>query len=219
MSTKTLAGSLLIIGPLTIFLLFGFLWDAVIGSPGENLTGKELIEETLKKGMANITLTKLLAILGLTGMLSMFLGYTLWGRLLQGEGKPGSTLATVAAITIPVVAAGMLFSFDTNFAAADAWDKGDTVNALILGAVAEYSGGEALWFFFSLSIGLIGIAHAGQFTATVHKSLGYTLAVVGFLMMVSTFVDLGDAVGFIVWIIMTLVTVFSGGLLLKTKAL
>ena len=53
---------------------------------------------------------------------------------------------------------------------------------------------------------------------TDHESLGYALAVVGLIMMVSAFVDFGDAVGFIVWIIMTIVTVCSGGLLIKTKA-
>ena len=97
----------------------------------------------------------------------------------------------------------------------DAWDAVE----LFEERVSEYAGSNAIWFFFSLSIGLIGIAHAAQSTTMIHKSLGYVLAVLGLIMMLSNIIEFGDPVGFAFWIIYTLVSVFSGVLLIKTKAL
>ena len=217
MGSKTLAGYLLALGPIVMLVTFMFLFDALIGGAAEGVVGEAKIEADLVAGMENFTLTKLVAFLGVGGMMAMALGYTLWARLLQGEGKKGATLATVASIAIPVVAAGMMMSMDFNFAAANAWDKGDTSSALILGAVAEYSGGDILWTFLMLSVSFIGIATVLQETDTVNRSIGGILAVATLVMFASWFTTF-EGLDFL-WMLWMLVTVVAGvNMIIRQKA-
>lgn len=216
MGSKTLPGYLLAIGPIVMLVTFIFLFDALIGGAKEGVIGEAKIKADIEAGMENFALTKLVAFLGLGGMMAMALGYTLWARLLQGEGKKGATLAIVASIAIPVVAAGMMMSMDYNFGAADAWDKGDISSALILGTVAEYSGGEILWTFLMLSVCLIGLATVLQVTDKVSRSIGGILAAVTLIMFVSWFVSF-DALDFL-WLIWMAATVAAGVNLIRQKA-
>ena len=148
--------------------------------------------------------------------MAMALGYTLWARLLQGEGKKGATFALVASIAIPVVAAGMMMSMDINFAAMNAWDGGDTSSALILGAVGEYSGSDILWVFLMLSVSCIGLATVLQVTDKVSRTIGGILAVVTLIMFVSWFVSF-EALDFL-WMAWMAMTVVAGVDLIRQKA-
>ena len=215
MNSKTLAAGLLVVGPIVMLITFIFLFDALIGGAEDGVIGEAKIKADIVAGMENFALTKLVAFLGLSGMLAMALGYTLWARLLQGEGKKWATLATVASIAIPVVAAGMMMSMDYNFGAANAWDKGDTSSALILGAVAEYSGGEILWTFLMLSVCFIGLATVLQVTDKVSRYIGGILAVVTLMMFVSWFSSF-EGLDFL-WMIWMIATVAAGVNLIRQK--
>ena len=217
MDSKNLAGYLLAIGPIVMLVVFIWLFDAFIGGAKEGVLGEAKIQADIVAGMENKSLTSLLAFLGGGGMLAMMLGYTLWARLLQGEGKKGATLATVASITIPVAAAAMMMSMDFNFGAANAWDKGDTSSALILGAVGEYTGSNIHWVFLMLSVGFIGLATVLQVTDKVSRSIGGVLAVVTLVMFVVWFADV-ESLDFL-WMIWMAATVAAGvNLIIRQKA-
>ena len=216
MNSKAFVGYLLVSGPIVMLLTFIVLFDALIGGAAEGVIGEAKIQADIVAGMENFALTKLVALLGLGGMMAMALGYTLWARLLQGEGKKGATLALVASIAIPVVAAGMMMSMDFNFGAANAWDKGDTSSALILGAVGEYSGSDILWVFLMLSVSCIGLATVLQVTDKVSRTIGGILAVVTLIMFVSWFVSF-EALDFL-WMAWMAMTVVAGVDLIRQKA-
>ncbi len=216
MNSKAFVGYLLVSGPIVMLLTFIVLFDALIGGAAEGVIGEAKIQADIVAGMENFALTKLVALLGLGGMMAMALGYTLWARLLQGEGKKGATLALVASIAIPVVAAGMMMSMDINFAAMNAWDGGDTSSALILGAVGEYSGSDILWVFLMLSVSCIGLATVLQVTDKVSRTIGGILAVVTLIMFVSWFVSF-EALDFL-WMAWMAMTVVAGVDLIRQKA-
>ena len=216
MGSKTFTGYLLALGPIVMLTTWIFLWDALIPGAPEGAIGEAKWLADIEGAMENLALTKLVSLIGLGGMMAMALGYTLWARLLQGEGKKGATLATVASLAIPVVAAGMMMSMDFNFGAADAWDKGDTSSALILGAAGEYTGGNIHWVFLMLSVGFIGLATVLQVTDKVSRSIGGILAVVTLAMFIGWFGDL-EALDFL-WMIWMLATVAAGVNLVRQKA-
>ena len=216
MSSKTLSGYLLAIGPIVMLAVFMFLFDSLIGGAEEGVLGEAKIKADIAAGVENYSLIRLLGFLGGGGMLAMMLGYTLWARSLQGEGKKGATLATVASIAIPVAAAGMMMSMDFNFAAMNAWDKGDTSSALILGAVGEYSGADFIWMFLMISVGFIGLATVFQLTDKVSRSIGGILVVVTLVMFVGWFSTI-EALDF-VWMIWMAATVAAGVNLIRQKA-
>ena len=138
MNAKSLSGYLIAIGPILMMATWIFIWPALIGEGApENAIGAELVRANIESGMDNISLTVLVATLAGGSMLAMMLGFTLWARSLQGEGKKGALLATIASITIPVAAAGFMLGMEFNFAAGDAWADNDFDNAIILGAVGE----------------------------------------------------------------------------------
>ena len=143
MNAKSLSGYLIAIGPILMMATWFFIWPALIGEGApENAIGAELVRANIEAGMDNISLTVLVATLAGGSMLAMMLGFTLWARSLQGEGKKGALLATIASITIPVAAAGFMLAMEFNFAAGEAWANNDVSNALIVGAVGEYLNGS-----------------------------------------------------------------------------
>ena len=107
-------------------------------------------------------------------------------------------------------------SMDFNFGAADAWEKGDTSSALILGATGEYTASNIHWVFLMLSVGFIGLATVLQVTDKVSRSIGGVLAVVTLVMFVGWFGDF-DALDFL-WMIWMVATVAAGVNLFRQKA-
>ena len=152
---------------------------------------------------------------GKTTSIGMMLGLTLWARSLRGEGKKGASLATVASIVIPVAAASFMLSMDFNFAAADAWDKGDTGNALIVGAVAEYAPSDLLGMVMMLSVSFIGLAAVLQSTDKISRSLGAILAVFSLAMFLLSFTSID---GGPIWMLWMLTIVAAGVNLIRQKA-
>ena len=214
MSPKHLAGYLLVVGPILMMAIFVGVWDAVVGGAEDGVLGEALVKTNIEAGMENFSLTKIVATLGAGGFLGMMLGHTLWARLLRGEGKKGASFATVASIAIPVAAAGFLLSMDFNFAAAKAWDEGDTSNALIVGALAEYSPADFIGIVMIMSVGFIGLAAVLQSTDKISKSVGGILAVLSLVMFILSFtpVDAGP-----LWMVWMLATVAAGVNLIRQK--
>ena len=219
MSPKNLAGYLLVIGPIVTFVVMMFLWDAIIGNPDESLVGQEKIKAGMELGMDNFVVTQIIASLAAFGMLAMWFGYTFWARSLQSDDKKSGILGTVAALIMPVAAAGFLFSMDFNFAAADTWRDGDTGNALITATVADSVswGSTLIWASLLTGIGLIGLASALQSEDKVSKSIGAILAVLAAAMIVINYSTISGA-GFILFMLVMLATVIAGANLIRLKA-
>ena len=215
MTTRSLAGYLIAIGPILMMAIFIGVWDSVIGGAEDGAVGEALVKANIEAGLENISLTKLVAFLAFGGFFGMMLGLTLWARSLRGEGKKGASLATVASIVIPVAAASFMLSMDFNFAAADAWDKGDTGNALIVGAVAEYAPSDLLGMVMMLSVSFIGLAAILQSTDKISRSLGSILAVFSLAMFLLSFTSID---GGPIWMLWMLTIVAAGVNLIRLGA-
>ena len=218
MSPKNLAGYLLVIGPIVTFVVMMFLWDAIIGNPDESLVGQEKIKAGMELGMDNFVVTQIIASLAAFGMLAMWFGYTFWARSLQSDDKKSGILGTVAALIMPVAAAGFLFSMDINFAAAFTWEDGDIGNALITATVADSVswGSTLIWASLLTGIGLIGLASALQSEDKISKSIGAVLAVLAAVMIVINYSTISGA-GFILFMLVMLATVIAGANLIRLK--
>ena len=220
MNTKSLSGYLIIIGPILMMATWFFLWPTLIGEGApEGAIGEELIRGSLESGMDNMYLTMIVATLAGGSMLAMMLGFTLWARSLQGEGKKGTLLATVASITIPVAAAGFMLSMEFNFAAANAWVDGDISNALIVGAVAEYAGNadpSFSWTFVGLSLVFIGIASFLQSTDVISKTIAGLFAVIMLVAGILNFTSIDGGPLFMLWM---LINIAAGINLIRLKNL
>ena len=111
-----------------------------------------------------------------------------------------------------------MLAMEFNFAAGHAWDKGDTSNALIVGAVAEYamsSGPSFIWTFVSISIIFIGLATILQSTDKISKSIGAILAAVALVMLVMNFTNTDGGFLWMIWIV---ATIAAGVNLIRQKA-
>ena len=205
MNAKSLSGYLIAIGPILMMATWFFIWPALIGEGAEEgVIGVDLIKANIEQGMDNIYLTTLVATLGGGAMLAMKLGFTLWARSLQGEGKKGTLLATIASITIPVAAAGFMLSMEFNFAAGEAWANNDVSNALIVGAVGEYIGSadpSFTWTFVSLSLIFIGIASFLQSNDVISKTIAGLFAVIVLITGILNFTSIDADPLFMLWML------------------
>ena len=205
MNAKSLSGYLIAIGPILMMATWFFIWPALIGEGAEEgVIGVDLIKANIEQGMDNIYLTTLVATLGGGAMLAMMLGFTLWARSLQGEGKKGTLLATIASITIPVAAAGFMLSMEFNFAAGEAWANNDVSNALIVGAVGEYIGSadpSFTWTFVSLSLIFIGIASFLQSNDVISKTIAGLFAVIVLITGILNFTSIDADPLFLLWML------------------
>ena len=219
MNAKSLSGYLIAIGPVLMMATWFFIWPALIGEGApENAIGAELVRANIESGMDNLSLTVLVATLAGGSMLAMMLGFTLWARSLQGEGKKGALLATIASITIPVAAAGFMLGMEFNFAAADAWADKDFDNALIVGAVGEYINGAEpsfSWTFVSLSLVFIGIASFLQSNDVISKTIAGLFAVIMLITGILNFANINADPLFMLWM---LINVAAGINLIRLRA-
>ncbi len=219
MNAKSLSGYLIAIGPILMMATWFFIWPALIGEGAEEgVIGVDLIKANIEQGMDNIYLTTLVATLGGGAMLAMMLGFTLWARSLQGEGKKGTLLATIASITIPVAAAGFMLSMEFNFAAGEAWANNDVSNALIVGAVGEYIGSadpSFTWTFVSLSLVFIGIASFLQSNDVISKTIAGLFAVIVLITGILNFTSIDADPLFMLWM---LANVAAGINLIRLRA-
>ena len=219
MNAKSLSGYLIAIGPILMMATWFFIWPALIGEGAEEgVIGVDLIKANIEQGMDNIYLTTLVATLGGGAMLAMMLGFTLWARSLQGEGKKGTLLATIASITIPVAAAGFMLSMEFNFAAGEAWANNDVSNALIVGAVGEYIGSadpSFTWTFVSLSLIFIGIASFLQSNDVISKTIAGLFAVIVLITGILNFTSIDADPLFMLWM---LINVAAGINLIRLRA-
>ncbi len=210
MSSKSLTGWMLAIGPIGMFLVWGVLEPVVIGSG-------DTPQEALEQALANETTWFIFGIIGSLCFISIFIGLSLLSISMRGEGKVGDAWAGASAIIFAALAAvGIAATGLSIEAVAIANEQG------VAAGVPLQNVGDALWggfgLFFGIAAIMLGTTIALQKTAPV--LLGWLFALVGVFLFLGTLIDWDDTViGIVVWLVMTL-TVASIGIvtLRSTKA-
>ena len=205
MNSQRLTGWLLIAGPLLTFVVWGVLWEILVGP-------QEPAAASVAAMMENEQLTRVVHLIGSIGFVSFFLGLALLARSMQGEGKPAAAYTTVggivfaALVAIGIVSSGMSIGA-MNLAATD------VSQAVVLEAVgnAMFSG---LFLFWGIGNLLIGRAIVIQ--KNLHSVVGWLFVAFGALMVIlSTIPEIADIVQMVLWLGLTFINVAAGVLVLR----
>ena len=226
-STKTMVGWMLVVGPILAFVIWGILYDAIIGS--SDAEGAAGIMANLQLGQDGGILTYIFAILGSCGFIAMLIAFSLKCRSILEEN--GNGLAAVGLITFVLSAVLITAGTSIGYAAQVTFGEGGQEN--MAAAVSMDMMGSAIGagmpLFMGLSFLLLGLAMTSLKKSTsnsifiISKYMPFIswnskivisrlFIVVSVFMLITVFVpDLFDGIiGMIAWLIMTLTAVYYG---------
>ena len=208
MSTKTLTGWLLVLGPILTFLIIGVLYAALIG---DGDAGPDSVEELMKNKQLSLIVTSL----GSVVFVGSFIGMALLAKSMNSGDKAGSAYATVAGVIFVGITAAGLIASGMNFAIMSIAET-DTGTAAIVDIVAD---GIFSSIFFYWGIGNILLGTAVFIQKRLHLVVGWLLVIFGILPVLFTVidVDISNNVGFIVWIGVSLTATAAGVFVLRGK--
>ena len=208
MSTKTLTGWLLVLGPILTFLIIGVLYAALIG---DGDAGPDSVEELMKNKQLSLIVTSL----GSVVFVGSFIGMALLAKSMNSGDKAGSAYATVAGVIFVGITAAGLIASGMNFAIMSIAET-DTGTAAIVDIVAD---GIFSSIFFYWGIGNILLGTAVLIQKRLHLVVGWLLVIFGILPVLFTVidVDISNNVGFIVWIGVSLTATAAGVFVLRGK--
>ena len=208
MSTKTLTGWLLVLGPILTFLIIGVLYAALIG---DGDAGPDSVEDLMKNKQLSLIVTSL----GSVVFVGSFIGMALLAKSMNSGDKAGSAYATVAGVIFVGITAAGLIASGMNFAIMSIAET-DTGTAAIVDIVAD---GIFSSIFFYWGIGNILLGTAVLIQKRLHLVVGWLLVIFGILPVLFTVidVDISNNVGFIVWIGVSLTATAAGVFVLRGK--
>ena len=208
MSTKTLTGWLLVLGPILTFLIIGVLYSALIG---DGDAGPDSVEELMKNKQLSLIVTSL----GSVVFVGSFIGMALLAKSMNSGDKAGSAYATVAGVIFVGITAAGLIASGMNFAIMSIAET-DTGTAAIVDIVAD---GIFSSIFFYWGIGNVLLGTAVLIQKRLHLVVGWLLVIFGILPVLFTVidVDISNNVGFIVWIGVSLTATAAGVFVLRGK--
>lgn len=208
MSTKTLTGWLLVLGPILTFLIIGVLYAALIG---DGDAGPDSVEELMKNKQLSLIVTSL----GSVVFVGSFIGMALLAKSMNSGDKAGSAYAAVAGVIFVGITAAGLIASGMNFAIMSIAET-DTGTAAIVDIVAD---GIFSSIFFYWGIGNILLGTAVLIQKRLHLVVGWLLVIFGILPVLFTVidVDISNNVGFIVWIGVSLTATAAGVFVLRGK--
>lgn len=208
MSTKTLTGWLLVLGPILTFLIIGVLYAALIG---DGDAGPDSVEELMKNKQLSLIVTSL----GSVVFVGSFIGMALLAKAMNSGDKAGSAYAAVAGVIFVGITAAGLIASGMNFAIMSIAET-DTGTAAIVDIVAD---GIFSSIFFYWGIGNILLGTAVLIQKRLHLVVGWLLVIFGILPVLLTVidVDISNNVGFIVWIGVSLTATAAGVFVLRGK--
>ena len=216
LSTRKLTSYLMIAGPIGVFVVWGILVEAVVGS--STVDGVENAGLFLQNASSAGNIAGLLGIIGMLFFLAQTLGLVLFARQLSEEGSSGAAFANLSALLGIILSAVLISSADLGLSAMAMGDKGFTSEALAMAQISVNSG-ASFGIFFSLSFGLVSIPMIGQASTNVKKYIGYTLGILmTFLLVTELFsIETGDIGEIVVWLGASLIFVAAGFLNLKEE--
>ena len=208
MSTKTLTGWLLVLGPILTFLIIGVLYSALIG---DGDAGPDSVEELMKNKQLSLIVTSL----GSVVFVGSFIGMALLAKSMNSGDTAGSAYATVAGVIFVGITAAGLIASGMNFAIMSIAET-DTGTAAIVDIVAD---GIFSSIFFYWGIGNVLLGTAVLIQKRLHLVVGWLLVIFGILPVLFTVidVDISNNVGFIVWIGVSLTATAAGVFVLRGK--
>ena len=208
MSTKTLTGWLLVLGPILTFLIIGVLYAALIG---DGDAGPDSVEELMKNKQLSLIVTSL----GSVVFVGSFIGMALLAKSMNSGDTAGSAYATVAGVIFVGITAAGLIASGMNFAIMSIAET-DTGTAAIVDIVAD---GIFSSIFFYWGIGNVLLGTAVLIQKRLHLVVGWLLVIFGILPVLFTVidVDISNNVGFIVWIGVSLTATAAGVFVLRGK--
>ena len=204
-----LAGLFLTIGPIGVFLIWGILQSAILGT-NPNDPAATLLQANLD----NQFMSTLLGSLGGLCFFALLVGFGLLALEVRSGGGTGAGYAGAAALMFPGVLAIGVANWGLEKSAVDLAVKEGIEAGVPMQVIANGIGG-GIGVLWGVALLLLGVAIGLQ--KTVSAVLGWLLAVVGALLFVTVFLDSGSPVGFVVWIGLTLVTVAVGVSALRTQ--
>ena len=206
MNTRSLTGWLLIIGPVLTFVVIGLLYPAMVGEQATPV-------DSVKEMMAAPELARVLLGIGSVVFVAIFVGLALLSRSMQGEDKPGSSLAAVATVILVGLSA---IAIAATGLSAGALEASKTSEALAVNIEAVSSAMfTGLWYFWGIASLLIGVVVLMQ--KNLHIILAWIYVIFGIFVIVTSLVsfDLPDAVGMATWVGITVATAAAGVQTLK----
>ena len=200
MGSKMLTGSLMFFGPLLgiimVFVEPGSMSEAPFTDVAQTMADNSTLVMISGMGFA-------------LAVMAIFIGTAYLARSMQGEGKPGSDLAGLASVFALLLAGVVMVSIGIELAITDSsWidQGGDVVNAIAISEAVSRS----IFFFNGLVILLLGIAIIRQ--KNLNQIVGGLFALFGGCILVGGMASSGDNIGemiwfigFLGWIIMTMV--------------
>ena len=223
MTTRNVTGWLLIAGPVLTFVVIGVLYSALIGD-------QETPETSVKEMMAKPELAKALLTLGSIVFVSIFAGLALLARSMQGDDNAGGVCASLAGLIFVGLATIAIAATGLSAGALEASEKSVELAVIIEAASnAIFSG---LWLFWGIGSLLLGGAmlrqkYLGAFKLKVtlfnNAAIAWIFVLFGIYVVISSLIDpglsedLGDSIGFGLWILMSLATAAAGVLTLRAK--
>ncbi|MBK15852.1 MAG: hypothetical protein CL770_04095 [Chloroflexi bacterium] len=209
-STKTMVGWMLVVGPILAFVVWGLLYDAIIGnSDAEGAAG---IMANLQLGQDGGILTYIFAILGSCGFIAMLIAFSLKCRSILEEN--GNGLAAVGLITFVLSAVLITAGTSISYAAQGTFGKGgeENMGAAVSMEMMSQAIGAGMPLFMGISFLLLGLAITSLKKTTSNTVISWLFIAVSVFMLITVFVpDLFEGiVGMIAWLIMTLTAVYYG---------
>ena len=208
MSTKTLTGWLLVLGPILTFLIIGVLYSALIG---DGDAGPDAVADLMKNQQLSLIITSL----GSVAFVGSFIGLALLAKSMNSGDKAGTAYAAVAGIIFTGITAAALIASGMNSPVMSIAET-DTGTAAIVDIVAD---GIFSSIFFYWGIGNILLGTAVLIQKRLHFVVGWLLVIFGILPVLFTVidVDISNNVGFIVWIGISLTATAAGVFVLRGK--
>ncbi|MQG18258.1 MAG: hypothetical protein FI687_00560 [SAR202 cluster bacterium] len=209
-STKTMVGWMLIVGPILAFLIWGILYDAIIGT--SELEGSAGIMESLQMGKDGGVLTTLFAIIGSLGFIGMLIAFSIKCRSILDEN--GNGLAAVGLMTFMLSAVLITAGTSMGYAGQVTFGEGgqENMTAAVSMDMMSDAIGAGMPLFMGISFLLLGLAITSLKKTTSNTVISWLFIAVSAFMLITVFVpDLFDGmVGMIAWLIMTLTAVYYG---------
>ena len=207
MNTRAFTSWLLIICPIAMLVIFMGIEPLIMGSVDENLAPKEQALANLELFQDNELAAYIINVSGVLLMVGTILGLALLGKSLKGGGSPLGTLSSfvlTAVLAIPIISFGLYVSSNEIFA--DGY-KDAAVSLEIMGD-AVFGAIPLFWGFGYALLGLGIILEKGPLPTI----LAWLLFLGGLAMIPGAFIG---AAGFLIFMIMILLVVISGGFLLR----
>mgnify|MGYP001429044663 CR=1 FL=1 len=215
MTSKQLSGWLLVLGPLTVFILAGFLKTVLVGPAETTLSAVTEID-------ANQSVTVILTILGAIGFVAALIGAIMLTDEMRVGDKLSNGLARIGGVILVGITALAMVAAMVDAATVGALQStaGDAAQRF-QSAVQIQIIGQTLWagmfFFWGIAFLLLGMALVMQ--KKLHIVVDWLFVIFGALFVILSIVplDLAASVGLIIFGLMSLNTVAAGIIQLRSK--